>query len=53
MQRFTRLYLTLDETSDQAEKIEVLARYFGEAAPGDALTGPLRTQVREVPAERM
>jgi DNA ligase-1 len=36
MKRFTRLYLDLDATNSNAEKIALLAAYLGSAPPADA-----------------
>lgn len=36
MERFTRLYFDLDETTRTAEKLAALQRYFAEAPPEDA-----------------
>ena len=37
MKRFARLIEELDRTTRTTEKVESLARYFGEAAPEDAV----------------
>ena len=36
MERFTRLYFTLDETTKTSQKVEAMKRYFAEAPPDDA-----------------
>ncbi len=36
MRRFTRLYITLDQTNRTNEKLEALRNYFAEAPPEDA-----------------
>src|SRR2546421_7030317 len=36
MKKFANLYVALDQTTRTGEKVQELARYLSEAAPGDA-----------------